>query len=128
LKLGYCSRCHRYEGRGGLVGPDLTRIGQRQDARQHIVTALLQPARDVAPNYRQWQIITKDGKKLAGISLRKGSGSEDYLGADGKPFSVRLADIEERREMTTSIMPEGLLQTLTPQELRDLLAFLVDKS
>jgi hypothetical protein len=62
---------------------------------------------------------------MTGISLRKGSSSEDYLGADGKPFSVRLSDVESRREVETSMMPEGLPQTMTAKELRDVMAFLL---
>jgi len=123
-KIGYCSRCHRYDGRGNHVGPDLTKIHERE--REWLLTSILQPARDVAPAYRQWQIELKDGRTMTGISLRKGSHSEDYLGADGKPFAVKLADMEARREVETSIMPEGLAQTMTAKELRDVIAFLTN--
>jgi len=123
-KVGYCSRCHRYDGRGNHVGPDLTRIAQRGD-RKWLLTAILQPARDVAPAYRQWQIQLNDGTQRVGISLRKGSDSEDYYGADGMPFRIKLAAIESRSEIETSLMPEGLPQTLTAQELRDVIAFLL---
>jgi putative heme-binding domain-containing protein len=123
-KVGYCSRCHRYDGRGNHAGPDLTRIHLRGDQRW-LLTAILQPARDVAPAYRQWQIQLTDGTSRVGISLRKSSGSEDYYGADGKTFRVKLAEIESRSEIATSMMPEGLPQMLTPQELRDVLAFLM---
>jgi putative membrane-bound dehydrogenase-like protein len=121
-KVGYCSRCHRIDGRGNNVGPDLTKIGQR-DA-EWLLTSVLQPSRDVAPGFRQWRIEMKDGTERIGISLRKGSHSEDYRGADGKEFSVRLADVESRSEIDTSMMPAGLPQTMTAKELRDVLAFL----
>jgi putative heme-binding domain-containing protein len=121
-KVGYCSRCHRFDGRGNNVGPDLTKIGQR--GVEWLLTSILQPSRDVAPGFRQWRIELKDGTERIGISLRKGSHSEDYRGADGKEFSVRLADVEARSEIDTSMMPEGLPQTMTAKELRDVLAFL----
>lgn len=121
-KVGYCARCHTYDGRGNVVGPELTKIHER--GRDFLLTAIVQPSRDVAPAYRQWNIELTDGRTMAGISLRKGSHSEDYLGPDGKPFTVKLAGIESRRESETSIMPEGLPQTLTAIELRDLIAFL----
>jgi putative heme-binding domain-containing protein len=92
-----------------------------------LLTSIVQPARDVAPAYRQWEITMQDGTSRIGISLRKGSHTEDYVGADGKTFSVRLAEMESRREIATSMMPEGLPQTLTTKELRDLLAFLLAK-
>jgi putative membrane-bound dehydrogenase-like protein len=124
-KVGYCSRCHRYDGRGNHVGPDLTKIQER--GREWLLTSVVQPARDVAPGYRQWQIDLKDGRTMTGISLRKGSHTEDYLGADGKPFSVKLADMENRSEIATSMMPEGLPQSMTAKELRDVMAFLLAK-
>jgi putative heme-binding domain-containing protein len=122
-RVGYCSRCHRYDGRGNHVGPDLTKIG-RQKNREQLLTAILEPARDVMPAYRQWEITMKDGRTHTGISLRKGSHSEDYLGADGKQFSVRLDQMDSRREVATSMMPEELPKTMTARELRDVLAFL----
>jgi putative heme-binding domain-containing protein len=93
--------------------------------RQWLLTAILQPARDVAPAFRQWQIQLADGTQRIGISIRKGGNSEDYYGADGKVFRIKTADIEARGEVATSLMPEGLAGLLTPQELRDLLAFLL---
>jgi putative heme-binding domain-containing protein len=124
-KVGYCSRCHSYDGRGNQLGPDLTKIHER--GREWLLTSIIQPARDVAPAYRQWQIVLKDGKTHVGVSLRKGSHSEDYLGADGKTFSVKLADMESRREIDTSMMPDNLPQSMTVKELRDVVAFLLRK-
>jgi putative membrane-bound dehydrogenase-like protein len=124
-KVGYCSRCHSYDGRGNQLGPDLTKIHER--GREWLLTSIVQPARDVAPAYRQWQLVMKDGKTHVGVSLRKGSHSEDYLGADGKTFSVKLADMESRSEIDNSMMPEGLPQTMTVKELRDVMAFLLRK-
>src|SRR4030095_11748050 len=104
-------------------GPDLTKIGLQKN-REQLLTAILEPARDVAPAYRQWEITMKDGRTQTGISLGKGSQTEDYLGADGKQFSVRLDQMDSRREVATSMMPEDLPKTMTARELRDVLAFL----
>lgn len=125
-KVGLCARCHLHSGRGHHIGPDLTRIHERA-TREWLLTAILQPSRDVAPAFRQWHIETTDGKQFVGLSLRKGSHNEDYLGVDGQPFSVKVQQIEERRESPLSLMPAGLEQQLTPEELRDLLAFLLRK-
>ena len=111
--------------RGNELGPDLTKIHER--GREWLLTSIIQPARDVAPAYRQWQIVMNDGRAHVGVSLRKGSHSEDYLGADGKTFSVKLAEMESRSEIDTSMMPEGLPQSMTVKELRDVMAFLLRK-
>ncbi len=125
-KVGTCSKCHTIDGRGSAVGPDLSKIRQRvaSEGIEWLLETILQPSKQMAPQYTPWQIVTKDGKTLVGLPRRKGGNQEAYLGIDGKEFSVKKPNIELHREMPTSIMPEGLLQTLTDQELNDLIAFI----
>jgi putative heme-binding domain-containing protein len=120
--VGACSRCHSAEGRGNTVGPNLSHIGRTP--RPQLLQSILQPSRDVAPGFRQWRIETSDGRSRHGIALRKGGQNEDYLGDDGREFSLPTADIVAREEISTSIMPDGLTAQLTDQEIADLLAFL----
>ena len=112
---------------------DLSTINRRVKAEGErgvdwLLETILQPSKHMAPQYTPWQIVTNDGKQLVGLPRRKGGKSEAYLGLDGKEFSVKKPDIEFHREMPKSIMPEGLLQNLTRQELRDLFAFLMSGS
>jgi putative heme-binding domain-containing protein len=132
-KVGTCSRCHQIDGRGTMVGPDLSAISRRVKAEGErgvdwLLETTLQPSKHMAPQYTPWQIVTKDGKQLVGLPRRKGGNAEAYLGLDGKEFIVKKPDIELHREMPKSIMPDGLLQNLTKQELRDLFAFLMSGS
>lgn len=126
-KVGTCSRCHTMDGRGSAVGPDLSKIRQRvkSEGVEWLLETILEPSKQMAPQYTPWQIVTKDGKTLVGLPRRKGGSGEAYLGIDGKEFSVKKPDIEFHREMPTSIMPKGLLQSMTIQELNDLMAFIV---
>lgn len=129
-KVGSCSKCHEHGGRGTAVGPSLSLIARRlppdsTQAKRWFLEANLQPSKDMAPQYTPWTITTKNGKQLTGLPLRKGGNSEAYLGIDGKEFSVNKPDIEFHQESRTSIMPVGLMQNLTLQELRDLFAFLM---
>ncbi|MCA9119315.1 MAG: c-type cytochrome [Planctomycetaceae bacterium] len=128
-KVGTCSRCHTMDGRGSAVGPDLSKIRQRiaSEGVEWLLETILQPSKQMAPQYTPWQIVTTDGKTLVGLPRRKGGNQEAYLGMDGKEFSVKKPDIEFHREMSTSIMPEGLLQNLTKQELNDLFAFILGR-
>ena len=50
-----CAACHQHGGRGGRVGPDLTRIGQQQ-SRERIIASILQPSREIAPHYQAWEL------------------------------------------------------------------------
>lgn len=124
-KIGLCATCHRHSGRGGVVGPDLSAVHAR-GGDASLLTALLQPSRDVAPQYFPRLLQTDDGKVFTGILLRKGgrSGREFYRDDTGRERSFLKSDIVARRELKTSMMPEGLVYTLTDRELRDLLAFL----
>lgn len=130
-KVGTCSKCHQIDGRGTMVGPDLSAIHRRVKQEgsggvEWLLETILQPSKHMAPQYTPWQIITTDGKELIGLPRRKGGNQEAYLGLDGKEFSVKKPNIEVHREMPKSIMPDGLLQQLTTQELRDLFAFLTE--
>ena len=121
-KLAACSRCHRVEGRGNDVGPDLSTIGRTD--RRHILESILRPSNLIAPHYQTWQIETKDGKVRAGMLLRTELDQYTYLDAKGERFQVNTRAIVESRPLETSIMPDGLADLLTDGELRDLLAYL----
>ena len=121
-KLSGCFRCHRVEGRGKDVGPDLSTIGRTE--RRHILESILRPSNLVAPHYQSWQIETADGKVRAGMLVKTELDQYTYLDAKGEMFKVNTRSIVESRPLPTSIMPDGLADLLTDQELRDLLAYL----
>jgi putative membrane-bound dehydrogenase-like protein len=120
-----CAACHQHSGRGGRIGPDLTRIG-RQQSRERIIASILQPSREIAPEFQPWTLITADGVAHAGLRLPKGGddGKERYADANGKQFVLLSEEIELREPSEKSIMPDGLERTLTIADLRDLVAFL----
>jgi putative membrane-bound dehydrogenase-like protein len=120
--LAGCYRCHRAEGRGARVGPDLSTIG-RSDRRQ-IVESILQPSALVAPHYQTWQIETADGKVRTGLLIHTNLDEYTYLDEKGERFKVNTRDVVECRAVPRSIMPDGLADLLTDQELRDLVAYL----
>lgn len=124
-----CATCHQYGGRGGRVGPDLTRIGDQQ-SRARIIASIIQPSQEIAPHYQAWQLVTADGLSHAGLRLPEGGddGTEPYADVQGRRFELRSEDIELRSPLETSIMPEGLIDLLTVEDLRDLVAFLASKS
>lgn len=121
-KVAICSTCHRHSGRGNVVGPDLTFIAQQGD-RAAILRSILEPHREVAPQFYPSVVELKDGTTFTGILLRS-SNTEVFRDLAGKEKSFPEADIVKRTELRTSLMPPGLVLTLTNTELRDLLAFL----
>jgi putative membrane-bound dehydrogenase-like protein len=124
-KLAGCYRCHKAQGRGQEVGPDLSTVGR--NPRRHILESILQPSALVAPNYQTWQVETTDGKVRTGLLTRTYLDDYTYLDAKGDFFHVKTGDVVETRPVPQSIMPDGLVDLLTDQELRDLMAYLVSR-
>lgn len=121
-KVGLCATCHRHSGRGNVVGPDLSLVSKQGD-RVAILRSILEPSREVAPQYYPSQVKLKDGTEFVGIMLRS-SNTEVFRDLTGKERSFPQTDIVKRTELKTSIMPQGLVVSLTDEELHDLLAFL----
>jgi putative heme-binding domain-containing protein len=121
-KLANCSKCHRIEGRGSDVGPDLSLIGRTD--RKWIVESLLQPSAVVAPHYQPWKVDTTDGKSRVGQLVHTHLDESTYVDTKGDRFKVLAGDVVEASPTKGSVMPDGLIGLLTDQEIRDLVAYL----
>lgn len=124
-KLAGCYRCHRVDGRGADIGPDLSLIGRTD--RRWIVESILQPSAVVAPHYLSWKVETTDGRARTGLLVGTHLDESVYVDAKGERFKVLAGDTVEATPVRTSIMPDGLLDALTDQEARDLIAFLLSR-
>ncbi|HET6325377.1 MAG TPA: c-type cytochrome, partial [Planctomycetaceae bacterium] len=119
-----CYRCHTVQGRGGKIGPDLSNIARSSD-RTKLAESILRPAKEIAPQFVTWSFVTRSGKTLTGVLVSEDrEGHVRIGGADGRVIEIDASQIEERRQQSTSIMPERLTDLLTVGEFRDLIAFL----
>jgi putative heme-binding domain-containing protein len=118
-----CAACHAIGYLGGNIGPDLTKIGATRTERD-LLEAIVFPSASFVRSYEPVVVTTKAGKIHAG-TIRLDSPDEVTLALNAKE-SVRIArdEIEEMTAGTVSIMPAGLDQQLSPQDLVDLIAFL----
>lgn len=119
---GQCGNCHRHGGRGNVVGPDLSRVGDRGD-EAWLLESILNPNQEIAPEYLPRHVVLKDGTTHFGIRLRS-SKSEVIRDLNGQNRSFNRDDIASIEELQVSFMPGGLTLGMTDRELRDLLAFL----
>jgi cytochrome c oxidase cbb3-type subunit 3 len=119
---GRCLECHTIRGEGGFLGPDLSNLGGERNLA-HIRDALTKP-RPLAKAYRSVKLTTADGRTLSGIAKNEDAFSIQLLGRDHKIYLLDRAELREVIHEEKSIMPDDYDKTLTPLELRDLLAYL----
>lgn len=118
-----CAACHPFGYLGGNVGPDLTRIGGIRQERD-LLESIVFPSASFVRSFEPVVVVTKGGKTYNG--LVKVDSADEVVLATGPKEVARIArdDIEEMHPSTVSVMPSGLDQQLTPQDLADLVAFL----
>jgi len=121
-RLVRCANCHRHDGRGRVVGPDLSNVGRGKNQKE-LLQSILEPSREMAPEYQPRTIELKDGHVVTGIRLRSYT-SEVLRDVNGQNQIFPTGDIESITESSVSFMPAGLANLLTLRELRDLIAFL----
>jgi putative heme-binding domain-containing protein len=118
-----CYKCHTVEGRGGRVGPDLSYIG-RSFTREKLIDSILEPSREVSPQFTTWNMLTRDGVVHTGMIVHENEGRTILGDSEGRTTELATIDIEERAPQRVSVMPEKLWERMTVQEFRDLLAYL----
>lgn len=122
-KAASCSRCHTIAGQGGKVGPDLTKIGAIRKPRD-LLEAIIFPSASFARGYRSWTLATDRGRVHTGLITRESTDSLMLRKSDLSEIRILRDSIEEMRESSTSVMPDGLDHRLSNQDLSDLVEFL----
>lgn len=117
-----CQTCHAIHGVGQKVGPDLTSVASRRT--DLLVTDILDPSRQVSPDFINYVAVTKDGRVLSGLIAAETTESVTLRREEGQQDTVPRSNIEQLRASGKSIMPDGLEQKLSPDQLTDLLEFL----
>ncbi len=117
-----CLNCHAIGGAGGLVGPDLVSIGASAPV-DYLVESLIDPNKKVKENYHSVVIQTDEGQVITGIPIRQSDRELTLRNVDDKQVVVPLDSIEAKRD-GRSLMPNGLVDSLTREELVHLVTFL----
>lgn len=117
-----CLKCHAIGGAGGLVGPDMVSIGASAQP-DYLVESLLAPAAKVKEGYHSKLVLDNDGQIFSGVLVRETGEQLVLRSAEDKLLTLAKANIEEIKD-SRSLMPDGLVDTLTRDELVDLVRFL----
>jgi putative membrane-bound dehydrogenase-like protein len=119
-----CSVCHHASGIGGRVGPDLSRIGRIRTKRD-LLESLLYPSASLARDFESYIVDTKDGESQTGVIVHDGGQHIQLAIANGQLLNVPRSQIRDIRASQLSLMPQGLDQTMTKQQIADLVAYLM---
>jgi len=117
-----CSKCHAIQGEGGLIGPDLSNLVERD--LDSVVRDIAQPSAAIHPDHVTYSLALADGRVLTGAVRTEGETLHVGLGT-GDETDVARSDVEEMKPANVSMMPEGLPALLGPEKMKDLLTFLL---
>lgn len=121
-----CAACHKLEGQGHEIGPNLATMLSR--GPEAILVNVLDPNREVNPQYVNYVLQTNDGRSLTGMIAAETATSVTLRRAEGASDTVLRVHIEELQSTRLSIMPEGVEKQVDPQGMADLLAYLTTQA
>lgn len=117
-----CGRCHRLLGHGNDVGPDLTPF--KRDDVSLLLTHIIHPSGEIREGYETVVVEMSDGRTIVGVVADRDNKTLVVRSADGTRLTLAQEEIDQTARSKRSVMPEGLLKTYTPQNVRDLFAYL----
>ena len=118
-----CNACHKLYGEGGAIGPDIT--GANRTNLEYLLGNILTPSAVIQDAYKMHLILTDDGRVYSGIPAGENERQLRLRVANrDEPIIIPKSQIESREIAPVSMMPEGMLKTLTDQEVLDLIAYL----
>ncbi|MHC4875351.1 MAG: PVC-type heme-binding CxxCH protein, partial [Planctomycetota bacterium] len=117
-----CSKCHRINGQGHQVGPDISDVRNR--SFEALLFDILDPNSKVEPRFTDYAVITNDGRVFNGLMVSESSEVVVLRQAENKEQIIPRSDIDELRSTTKSLMPEGVEKEVTIEQMADLLTFL----
>lgn len=117
-----CISCHRSSGEGSALGPDFVTV--KTTGKEKLLTNIVDPNREVRPEFVAYVVETKADESYVGLVVNETSASVTLRQAYGKEDVIARANIVKMRSQGQSVMPEGLEQNLTAQDMADLLEFI----
>jgi putative heme-binding domain-containing protein len=121
IEKAKCLECHKFGAKGEGVGPDLSTINSRFRPEE-ILESIVEPSKVISDQYKPVTVATTDGKLYGGMPIVSDPSNLVLLLSDGSKMTIPLADIEGKKESNVSVMPAGLINGLSYQEIADLLA------
>jgi putative heme-binding domain-containing protein len=122
-----CIICHRFNNEGGGIGPDISGAGNRYSVRD-LLENIIEPSLVISDQYGTEQLVLEDGSTMVGRAVGEENGELLLMSNPFMPDEkthVKLATIKSRKPYNVSMMPPGLINSLNPEELKDLVAYIL---
>lgn len=121
----HCAACHQLHGEGAKIGPDLT-TANRQD-RDFLLVSLVDPNSVIRKEFVSVVIETTSGRVVTGLPIERTDAGVTLINSKAEKITIPMNEIDSLNDSDVSLMPDNLYRQLTPNELRDLFAYLQEK-
>jgi putative heme-binding domain-containing protein len=118
-----CHKCHTVRNEGSKLAPDLSNLVYRDYAS--VMKDITQPSAAINPDAVSYNVYLKDGEVITGVPLKENATEMVFGDVNGQPLTIKRDRIAETKASTVSLMPEGLLQAMSEEQVRDLMTFLL---
>lgn len=122
IYMDRCAACHKLFFKGGNLGPDLT--SYQRDNLGTMLVSIINPSAEIREGYELLRALTDDGRMVQGFQVQRDSQVLVLRGPDGQDISLAMDELEQLEPAGRSLMPDGLLNDLEPNQIRDLFAYL----
>ena len=119
-----CANCHKLYGEGQTIGPDLT--GTNRTNIDYLLMNIVDPSAEVPKQFTMSIIALKEGRVITGVVIGR-TENAITVQTDKEQITIAKEEIEQTRNSTKSLMPDGMLEALTPEHVRDLFAFMMHR-
>lgn len=122
-KLLACATCHRMEGVGGSVGPDLSRLWDTMSVEK-ILESIVEPSKEIKEGFQTYRLTTSDSKVYTGLKVKEDAKEVVIRDANGRDIRVDKDEVESLAPSKLSLMPDNVVSQISYDQFIDLLAFL----
>lgn len=120
-----CAACHRFDGLGGAIGPDVTSVRNKFDMA-YVLESIIDPSKAISDQYGSSEVELKSGEALVGLVVESGEVLKVYpADVKAEPRVVKRSEVKSVKESKISQMPPGLINMLNAQELADLMGYIM---
>ncbi len=130
FKVASCVACHKLADEGNVFGPDLAKLDEKKGTPEAILQAILDPSKEIEEKYQSTIFVMDDGNIITGMVMKETDEEIEVVInplAKGKPTVLLVEEVIDRKKSPVSLMPKGLLDRLSREEILDLVGFVYAK-